>query len=151
MCRVRPRRSNPSQCGRTERLAPAQLLPQPASRTCGSVSSLNSDNLRDKMQHDNSLTRRVLLAGGSALAASAAESKPAPGKLKVAIFSKHLLFLKGDDLPAGAAEIGFDGIDLAVRKGGHVEPDRVREELPRLVSSISQHVLADPMLTTDIA
>ena len=61
------------------------------------------------------------------------------GNLKVAIFSKHLLFLKGDELPAGAAEIGFDGIDLAVRKGGHVEPDRVREDLPKLVAAIRQH------------
>src|SRR4051794_16404775 len=124
---------------------------QPSSRTCGSVSSLNSDNLRVKMQQDHSLTRRVLLAGGTALAASAAEDKPASSKLKVAIFSKHLLFLKGDALAAGAAEIGFDGIDLAVRRGGHVQPDRVREELPRLVGSIRQHGLQVPMLTTDIA
>ncbi len=103
------------------------------------------------MQPDNSLTRRVLLAGGSALAAAAADDKAASGKLKVAIFSKHLLFLKGDALAAGAAEIGFDGIDLAVRKGGHVEPDRVREDLPKLVASIRQHGLEVPMLTTDIA
>ena len=103
------------------------------------------------MQPDNSLTRRVLLAGGSALAAAAADDKAASGKLKVAIFSKRLLFLKGDALAAGAAEIGFDGIDLAVRKGGHVEPDRVREDLPKLVASIRQHGLEVPMLTTDIA
>ncbi len=103
------------------------------------------------MQHDHSLSRRVLLAGGTALAASAAENKSASGKLKVAIFSKHLLFLKGDTLPAGAAEIGFDGIDLAVRKGGHVEPERVREDLPKLVASIRQHGLEVPMISTDIA
>src|SRR5438105_15138036 len=103
------------------------------------------------MQQDYSLTRRVLLAGGTALAASAAEDKAGSGKLKVAIFSKHLLFLKGDALAAGAAEIGFDGIDLAVRKGGHVEPDRVREELPKLVATIRAHGLEVPMLTTDVA
>src|SRR5205809_4952590 len=120
MCRVRPRRSNPSQCGRTERLAPAQLLPQPASRTCGSVSSLNSDNLRDKMQPDNSLTRRVLLVGGSALAAAAADDKAASGKLEVAIFSKHLLSLEGDALAAGAAAIGFRVNHLPDRKSVHV-------------------------------
>src|SRR5437879_606630 len=114
MFRGCPPPPHPSRSGRTARLAPAPLffqqmpLLQPTSMTCGSVSSLNSDNLRDEMQHDKSLTRRVLLAGGSALAASAAESKSGSGKLKVAIFSKHLLFLKGDDLPAGAAEIGFD-------------------------------------------
>jgi sugar phosphate isomerase/epimerase len=100
--------------------------------------------------------RQALLSSGAALCAgalpaAAAEDKAAPGKLKVAIFSKHLLFLRGDALAAGAAEMGFDGIDLAVRKGGHVEPDRVRQELPKLVATIRQHGLEVPMLTTDIA
>jgi len=102
------------------------------------------------MQAHRSVSRRALLAGGTALCAAAAE-KPSPGKLKVSIFSKHLLFLKGDALAAGAAEMGFDGIDLAVRKGGHVEPARVREELPKLVATIRQQGLEVPMLTTDIA
>src|SRR4030081_3407585 len=104
---------------------------------------------------DYAFSRRALLSTGAALCASrlparAAEEKPAPGKLKVAIFSKHLQFLQGDSLAAGAAEIGFDGIDLAVRKGGHIEPERVRQELPKLVATIRQHGLEVPMLTTDI-
>ena len=70
--------------------------------------------------------------------------------LKVAIFSKHLQFLKGPELASAAAEIGFDGIDLTVRSGGHVEPARVAEELPPLVSLIRQHHLEVPMVTTDI-
>lgn len=70
--------------------------------------------------------------------------------LKIAIFSKHLEFLEGADLAAGAKEIGFDGIDLAVRKGGHIEPARVRQDLPALVGIIRQHGLEVPMLTTDI-
>jgi sugar phosphate isomerase/epimerase len=70
--------------------------------------------------------------------------------LKIAIFSKHLEFLRGDELAAGAKELGFDGIDLAVRKGGHVEPERVREDLPALVASIRKQGLEVPMLTTDI-
>src|SRR5579863_3735129 len=70
--------------------------------------------------------------------------------LKIAIFSKHLEFLEGADLAAGAKEIGFDGIDLAVRKGGHVEPARVKQDLPALAGIIRQHGLEVPMLTTDI-
>src|SRR5271165_582900 len=70
--------------------------------------------------------------------------------LKIAIFSKHLEFLEGADLAAGAKEIGFDGIDLAVRKKGHVEPDRVRQDLPALVKIIREHHLEVPMITTDI-
>jgi sugar phosphate isomerase/epimerase len=70
--------------------------------------------------------------------------------MKIAIFSKHLEFLQGEDLAAGAKEIGVDGIDLAVRKGGHIEPENVRQELPALVGIIRQHGLEVPMLTTDI-
>jgi sugar phosphate isomerase/epimerase len=100
------------------------------------------------------------LSAGAALCASgnaarAAEEKAAmpgkQGKLKVAIFSKHLQFLQGDALAANAADIGFDGIDITVRKGGHVEPERVRQDLPKLVATIRQHSLEVPMITTDIA
>src|SRR5579859_2857846 len=96
---------------------------------------------------DYAFSRRALLSTGAALCAS---GMTAPPKLKVAIFSKHLQFLQGDALAAGAAEIGFDGIDLAVRKGGHIEPARVRQGLPKLVAAIRQHGLEVPMLTTDI-
>src|SRR5881296_1486962 len=122
MCRDRRCRSRPSPHGRMERHARGTPLHPPTSMTFGSFSSLNSDNLRGKMQPHRSVSRRVLLAGGAALCASAADDKPAGGKLKVAIFSKHLQFLQGDALAAGAADIGFDGIDITVRKGGHVEP-----------------------------
>ena len=102
---------------------------------------------------ERNVSRRDLLAAGAALAAGralAADAKRSAAKLKVAIFSKHLRFLEGEDLAQGAATIGFDGIDLAVRKGGHVEPDRVRQDLPKLAGIIRQHGLELPMLTTDI-
>jgi sugar phosphate isomerase/epimerase len=81
---------------------------------------------------------------------SAADEKRARAKLKVSIFSKHLQFLQGEELASGAAEIGFDGIDLTVRKGGHVAPERVRQDLPALVAIIRRHGLEVPMITTDI-
>jgi sugar phosphate isomerase/epimerase len=111
------------------------------------------------MEQTNGISRRSLLAGASVAAAGlptagAQTVSIAPTnreqKLKVAIFSKHLLFLRGAALAEGAASIGFDGIDLAVRKGGHVEPERVKQDLPGLVATIRQHGLEVPMLTTDI-
>jgi sugar phosphate isomerase/epimerase len=111
------------------------------------------------MNHEYSsntlLSRRSLLRASGVLAAAgtlparADNPPPAPG-LKVAIFSKHLLFLHGAELARSAAQIGFDGIDVAVRKGGHVEPDRVKQDLPPLVATIRQHGLQVPMITTDI-
>jgi sugar phosphate isomerase/epimerase len=75
---------------------------------------------------------------------------PAPHKLKVAIFSKHLQFLAGEEMAQAAAEIGFDGVDITVRKGGHIEPERARQDLPKLVGIIRQHGLEVPMITADI-
>ena len=56
--------------------------------------------------------RKFLLAAGAGAVLSL---NAAPVKHKVAIFSKHLHFLRGEELAKGAAEIGFDGIDLTVR------------------------------------
>ena len=94
-----------------------------------------------------SMSRRSLLAGASMLACAADEPRPAT---KVAIFSKHLQFLQGEALARGAAEIGFDGIDITVRKGGHIEPDRVRQNLPALVKTIRAQGLEVPMISTGI-
>jgi sugar phosphate isomerase/epimerase len=96
----------------------------------------------------NALTRRAALLSSVAFVGLAAAA--AKRNLKVAIFSKHLQFLGGSELARAAAEIGFNGIDLTVRSGGHVEPARAAEDLPPLVSLIRQHELEVPMVTTDI-
>ncbi len=91
----------------------------------------------------------MLLAGGAALFAR--PRAQAAAKLKVAVFSKHLQFLQGDALAKAAADLGFDGLDLTVRKGGHIEPERVRQDLPPLVAIIRKHGLDVPMVSTEIA
>src|SRR4051812_18843439 len=95
-----------------------------------------------------SLSRRALISGAAALCAS--PSRAVEAERKIAIFSKELQFLKDEALAECAAEIGFDGIDLTVRKGGHVEPDRVRQDLPRLAAIIRRQGLEIPMITTGI-
>src|ERR1051326_4721488 len=99
------------------------------------------------------LSRRHFLAAGSSIlgrSLAAQQTQPAHSLPKVAIFSKHLQFLDGDALAAAAASIGFDGIDITVRKGGHVLPERVSRDLPPLVASIRSHGLEVPMITADI-
>ena len=93
------------------------------------------------------ISRRVVLAGAAALVARPAA---AAGKLKVAIFSKHLQFVQGPEVAKAAADLGFDAVDITVRKGGHVAPERVRQDLPPLVAAIREHGLEAPMVTTDI-
>jgi sugar phosphate isomerase/epimerase len=97
------------------------------------------------------ISRRTLLGAAAFAAASQSKAAPAQGAgLKVSIFSKHLLFLQGEDLAKTTAGLGFDGIDLAVRKGGHVEPEVATQELPKLVKVLRAHGVEVPMITTDI-
>lgn len=69
---------------------------------------------------------------------------------KICIFSKHLQWLNYQEMAKVSAEIGFDGVDLTVRHNGHVEPERVAEELPKAVKAVEQAGLKVYMLTTDI-
>src|SRR5215510_7378523 len=96
---------------------------------------------------DSTLSRRAVLAAGAAALAVPVAAKE---KLKVSVFSKHLQFLQGDDLATAVASMGFDGIDITLRKGGHVEPERVAQDLPPLVAIIRKHGLDVPMVTTDV-
>jgi len=95
------------------------------------------------------MDRRHFLTAAGGLMVAQALAQPQP-KLKISVFSKHLQFLQGEALAQGCAEIGFDGVDLAVREGGHVEPATVAADLPKLVKQIRQQGLDVPMITTGI-
>lgn len=68
----------------------------------------------------------------------------------ICIFSKHLQWLNYHDMAVLAADIGFTGIDLTVRKGGHVLPENVKRDLPMAVAQIRDAGLEVPMITTGI-
>ena len=70
---------------------------------------------------------------------------------KICIFSKCLQWLKYTDLAEFAADAGFDGIDLTVRKNGHVLPENVVKDLPKAVKAVEDGGLKVYMITTDIA
>jgi sugar phosphate isomerase/epimerase len=74
----------------------------------------------------------------------------ADGRLQVCIFSKHLQWLDWNEMAGTAAELGFDGIDLTLRKGGHVEPERAEQDLPRVAEIIRKAGLTLPMVTAGI-
>ncbi len=94
------------------------------------------------------LSRRRLLAMGAATASALRAQDTTP--LKICIFSKHLQWLPIPEAAALAAEIGFDGVDITVRNGGHVLPDRVAVDLPKAVDAIKKTGLNVPMITTEI-
>lgn len=91
--------------------------------------------------------REVFAMGAGALAGFAAEKQTTP---KICIFSKHLQWLGIGDAAVLAAEAGFDGIDITVRDGGHVEPEQVSDELPKAVQAVRKAGLEVPMITAGI-
>ncbi|MFO7670879.1 MAG: sugar phosphate isomerase/epimerase family protein [Bacteroidales bacterium] len=78
--------------------------------------------------------------------------RPPQGELKpyICIFSKHLHWLGFVEMARLASEIGFTGIDLTVRKGGHVLPENVKRDLPIAVEKIRAEGMEVPMITTEI-
>jgi len=74
----------------------------------------------------------------------------APGAVTVSVFSKHLQYLDYRALADTIAEAGFDGIDLTVREGGHVLPERVRDDLPKAVEAARAAGISVSMMTTTI-
>ncbi|NUM52234.1 MAG: sugar phosphate isomerase/epimerase, partial [Candidatus Hydrogenedentes bacterium] len=87
--------------------------------------------------------------GAAAVAqrAGAAAITPPP----VCVFSKHLHFIKDyGQLAKTAKSLGIDGLDLTVRKGGHVEPANVAADLPKCVDAVRAEGLDVFMVTTDL-
>jgi len=77
--------------------------------------------------------------------------QPKQEKVEIYSFSKLFQFLNYDELAVVFKESGIDGIDLTVRKGGHVEPENVERDLPKAVNAAQKQGLTLPSMVTDIA
>ncbi|WP_159947551.1 sugar phosphate isomerase/epimerase family protein [Polaribacter septentrionalilitoris] len=73
-----------------------------------------------------------------------------PKQLEIHLFSKHLQFLDYNEMSLAAATMGFDGLDLTVRRKGHVLPKNVSNDLPKAESAMKKHGLATTMMTTNV-
>jgi L-ribulose-5-phosphate 3-epimerase len=92
--------------------------------------------------------------------AAAAIGRPASGRqaatggagraLEFCLFSKHLPELAWSDVGRAVRDAGFEGVDLTVRAGGHVLPERAPDDLPHAIEAIVSHGISVPMITTDL-
>lgn len=101
------------------------------------------------------MTRRELMLAAAAAAVAgatrpAAAQTNAPRTRTYCLFSKHLPDLNWSDVGKEAKAAGFAGVDLTVRAGGHVLPERAVDDLPRALDAIRAHGLSVPMITTDL-
>jgi sugar phosphate isomerase/epimerase len=104
------------------------------------------------MHPESTPTRRTFLKHAGTLAALPLVAPLLPGTepapFRISVFTKHLGEFGYDDLAALAAESGFEGLDLTVRPGGHVLPERVTDDLPRAVDAARKAGIAVPMIVT---
>lgn len=69
----------------------------------------------------------------------------------ISVFSKHLHWLDYDQMASALVDIGFDGADLTVRPGGHVEPENVEKDLPKAAEALAKKGKKIYMITTAIS
>lgn len=100
------------------------------------------------------LNRRELLASaaGLALASAARAQPPAPARPKacVCLFSKYLQGRRVSQLGEALAGLGYAGVDLTVRPGGHVLPERAADDLPKAHEALKESGVEITMISTDI-
>jgi len=78
------------------------------------------------------------------------ETPLAKPEMPICIFSKQLQWLNYDETARVIKEIGFDGVDLTVRRGGHVKSENVEKDLPVAVNAFKKQGLVVPMITTNV-
>lgn len=64
--------------------------------------------------------------------------------------SRHLQWTSVEDAIEVAKTAGFEAIEWTVRPGGHVPPERVERELPRVIELTHKAGLATPMISSSI-
>lgn len=85
----------------------------------------------------------VPLAGQYATAAE-------EGRFEFCTFTKPLQHLSYAGMSDKISEMGFDGIEGPVRPGGHVLPERVEEDLPKMVEALKANDLKLSLMTSGI-
>jgi sugar phosphate isomerase/epimerase len=68
----------------------------------------------------------------------------------ICVFIKFVQSLSYEQLADAVAEMGADGIEATVRKGGYISPERAGQELPKLAEALAKRNLKITMITTDV-
>lgn len=78
----------------------------------------------------------TLATASAGQVSQAADEKKSP--FRICAFEEFLQALSYDELAEVIAELGFVGIEATVRNKGHVLPERVEEDLPKLVEAFKE-------------
>jgi sugar phosphate isomerase/epimerase len=114
---------------------------------------LRSFQLRSPLNRRSFLGSAITSAAALGMARSAVAADPSATPQSTpsfSVFTKPLASLSFDELADRIAELGFDGIEAPIRKGGHITPAEAPDRLPALVESLSAHGLTLTIMTSDI-
>src|SRR5690242_16548719 len=89
-------------------------------------------------------------AAGKVMRPSGRAGESGAGGRTFCFFSKHLSDLSVPDLASAVIDMGYDAIDLTVRPGGHVLPEKVTDDLPRALDAIRTKGTSVAMITTGL-
>ncbi len=99
------------------------------------------------MNRRSFLTQSAAALAGSLVPSAAA----APAKRnEFCFFTKHLQGLPFDQIADIAAAMGVDGIEAPIRPKGHIEPERIEDELPKFVGELKKRNLNLTIMTSGI-
>lgn len=101
------------------------------------------------MPDRRSFLKNAALFGGS-LALSGTSFAATPRVNKLCFFTKHLQGLPFNEIASLAAEMGVDGIEAPIRPKGHIEPEAVETELPKLVDALKTQGMELTIMTSGI-
>lgn len=96
--------------------------------------------------------QRAAVVGSSLLVSrgAACGAVAAVPRRPICAFIKFIQSLSYEQMAHEVAEIGFDGIESTVRKGGHVLPERVEDDLPRQLEAVKSAGIDVTMISTDV-
>jgi sugar phosphate isomerase/epimerase len=83
-------------------------------------------------------------------AAGAGLSAGSSTRPEVCVFTKPFAKTPWKDLGPVVRKSGAEAVELTVRPGGHVLPERVRDDLPRAVEALAAHGVTVPAITSAI-
>jgi len=98
----------------------------------------------------NEMTRRTFMGTAAALAASPLLAQESKSPWKVGGFTKVLQDLDFVKTAETAIYLGWDGIELPLRAKGHVLPERVDEDLPKMTDALRSRGVEVLVAATDI-
>jgi len=107
----------------------------------------------------NGITSAAMMTSTAATISAANEKTPANGsnsrtdiKDRLCLFTDHLddYGFSYQEVASMIEQLGVSGVDLTVRSGGLVTPERVVKDLPKAAGVLREHGLSIPMITTGL-